>query len=259
MRSALVLCLAWCLTWPALAEPSQALIEGGIYTPLYQIGKVPGPVKVESFLLDRYPVTNGDYLKFVEANPRWRRSKVKRVFADNQYLRHWAGDLDCGQGAAQRPVVNVSWFAARAYARWKGQRLPTQDEWEFTARADEASLDATGKPEFRARILAWYGKPTPEPLPATGTTFENVYGVHDLHGLVWEWVEDFNTVFVTGESREDSGLNRGLFCAAGAVGSSDPSDYAAYMRYAFRSSLKGRYTVGNLGFRCAQDIPGEKK
>ena len=59
---------------------------------------------------------------------------------------------------------------------------------------------------------------------------------------------------ITGESREDSGLNRGLFCGAGAVGSADVADYAAFMRFAFRGSLRGSYCVRNLGFRCASDV-----
>ena len=74
-----------------------------------------------------------------------------------------------------------------------------------------------------------------------------------MHGLVWEWVDDYNTALVTGESRGDSGLDRNLFCGSESVGSSDPKDYAAFMRFAFRSSLEAKYTVRNLGFRCATD------
>jgi formylglycine-generating enzyme required for sulfatase activity len=236
------------------AEPAQVRIAGDSYTPLYQVGDGVNKVKVKGFLLDRYPVTNQDFLSFVKQNPRWQRSRVKRIFADEGYLRHWKGDLDIGQDAGDRAVVNVSWFAAKAYAEWKGQRLPTQDEWEFVARADENSKDATQDPKFHRRILNWYGRPTPNPVPKIGSTYKNVYGVYDLHGLVWEWVGDFNTVLVTGESRQDTGIDRGLYCAGGSVGSTDPSDYAAYMRYAFRSSLNARYTVGNLGFRCAADL-----
>lgn len=241
------------LSQAGLSEPAQARISGGSYLPLYQVGKVSTRVQVEDFLIDRYPVTNADFLDFVRSNPKWQRSKVKRIFADDGYLKHWKSDLEPGSDMANRPVVNISWFAAKAYAEWKGKRLPTQDEWEYVARADEKSQDATKDPEFHRRILAWYGKPTPNPLPEVGSGFRNVYGVHDLHGIVWEWVGDFNTVLVTGESRQDSGIDRGLYCAAGAVGSNDPSDYASYMRYAFRSSLNARYTVGNLGFRCASE------
>jgi formylglycine-generating enzyme required for sulfatase activity len=79
-----------------------------------------------------------------------------------------------------------------------------------------------------------------------------------MHGLVWEWVEDFNSAMVTGESRADSGIERDLFCGSGAASASDFRDYAAFMRYAFRSSLDAKYAVSNLGFRCARSVGAEK-
>ncbi|MFT6408028.1 MAG: sulfatase activating formylglycine-generating enzyme [Arenicella sp.] len=75
-----------------------------------------------------------------------------------------------------------------------------------------------------------------------------------MHGVVWEMVRDFNTALVTGESRGDSSLDKQLFCGAGASSSVDPSDYAAFMRYALRSSYSASYTLSSLGFRCAKDI-----
>ena len=104
-------------------------------------------------------------------------------------------------------------------------------------------------------LYAWLARPVPAILPAAGNARPNFYGVRDLHGLVWEWVEDFNTAMVTGESRGDSGLERNLFCGAGSVGAKDTSDYAAFMRQALRSSLKANNTTSALGFRCAQDHP----
>ena len=55
-----------------------------------------------------------------------------------------------------------------------------------------------------------------------------------------------------------SGIDRKLYCAGGALGATDTRNYAAFMRYAFRSSLKGNYTVPNLGFRGARDAKPEK-
>jgi formylglycine-generating enzyme len=69
---------------------------------------------------------------------------------------------------------------------------------------------------------------------------------------VWEWVDDFNTALVTGESRADTGLERTLFCGAGAVSARDLTNYPAFMRAGFRSSLHASYVVPNLGFRCAK-------
>ena len=238
------------------ADDGMVLIPAGSYTPLFV--KDAKPIEVAAFHLDTAPITNGQFLEFVRANPKWRRSQVKRLFADANYLKHWAGDLDLGPEAealAKAPVTNISWFAARAFLKPLGKRLPTTDEWELAASADETRTDATADPAFHTRILEWYATPNPEKFPNTESFPENAFGVRALHGLVWEWVRDFNNATVTGESRGDSTLDRGLFCAGGALNSADPSNYAAFMRYAFRSSLSGNYTVANLGFRGARSAP----
>ena len=230
------------------------LVPAGTYEPLY-ISE--GEKKVAAFFLDEVPVTNALFLEFVRANPRWRRSAVAPIFADAHYLEHWAGDLDLGDTSkvlADGPVTNVSWFAARAYARWRGKRLPTMAEWEMAAAASATSARGKDDPEHYRRILEWYARPTRFPLPAVSSAPRDFHGVRGLHGLVWEWVEDFNTALVSGESRADAGLDRNLFCGAGAAGASDFRDYAAFMRYAFRSSLGASYAVPNLGFRCARSI-----
>lgn len=232
-----------------------AAIPAGSYTPLY--AKDLEPVQVDAFLLDKSPVTNAQFLDFVRAHPEWRRSRVKRLFADDNYLSHWAGDLDLGPDSekiADAPVTRVSWFAARAYLKTLGKRLPTIDEWEYVAIADETRANATSDPAFHQRILEWYSAPTPKVTPKAASFPENIHGIRALHGLVWEWVRDFNNATVTGESRGDGNLERSLFCAGGALSAGDPSNYAAFMRYAFRSSLAGNYAVGNLGFRGARAI-----
>jgi formylglycine-generating enzyme required for sulfatase activity len=231
-------------------------VKGGTYQPFN--GAQGDRVEVSSFYMDVYPVTNADYLEFVRENPQWRRSQVKKVFADEGYLQHWAGDLDLGLQAEQirnGPVTNVSWFAARAYAAWRGKRLPTLDEWEFAAQASAEKPFAGQDPAFVGKILDWYSRPKPPTHPSVGKNPPNFYAIYDLHGLVWEWVLDFNSVFTTGDSREGGGINTQFYCAAGSATASDTENYAAFMRFAFRGSLEGDYTVKNLGFRCAKDIP----
>jgi formylglycine-generating enzyme required for sulfatase activity len=230
-----------------------AMVEGGTYLPMF--GERDKPRAVAPFLLDRTPVTNAEYLEFVRENPKWQRSKVSRLFTSEGYLSHWAGDLELGPSAPEdAPVVQVSWFAARAYLKACGKRLPTEDEWEFSARADATRIDATTDPAFLNRILGWYGKPNPPVLPAVSTAEKDFRGITGMHGLVWEWVSDFNNQMVTGAARNDSSLDRSLFCAGGALSATDAVNYAAFMRYAFRSSLEGNYTVTNLGFRGARDL-----
>jgi len=230
-------------------KANMVTIPSGEYSPLYTTDKTPR--KVASFEIDINCVTKRQFLEFVKQNPKWQRSKVSKMFADKSYLKNWVSDLDTGDDL-DSPVTYISWFAARAYAKSLGKRLPTVDEWEYLARADTKQPDGTADKKYNEIILAWYGARAPKPLPSPDTFEANFYGVKALHGLVWEWNEDFNNAMVTGESRGDSGLDRKLFCAAGAVGTTDVSNYAAFMRYAFRSSLKGNYTTANLGFRCAK-------
>jgi len=243
-------------------------VPAGSYVPLYQ-REARDPVTgnlvrraesrpVPAFLLDEKPVTNREYLQFVRDRPEWRRSAVKSTFADENYLRHWAGDLELGPLAPPRsPVVYVSWFAARAFLAARGKRLPKVDEWEFAGAASETEADASRDSGFQERLRDWYARPTPAVLPAVESTLRNLYGIWDLHGLIWEWTLDFNSALVTGESRGDASLDRGLYCGGAASGAADFENYPAFMRFAYRSSLQARYATGNLGFRGARDLKGE--
>lgn len=227
-------------------------VPAGSYTLFYQ-NKTGRPVPVRSFYLDARAVTNSEFLAFVKANPRWTKSKISPLYADAGYLRHWAGDLNLGENARQlanSPVTNVSWYAANAYCRWKGKRLPSLEEWEY---AGQARVLNDPRP-LEKIILAWYSQPTPKNLPPVGSANTNAYQVSDMHGLIWEWVADFNSILMEGDSRSSSSLNRDLFCASGSFGASNKEDYAAFMRFAFRGSLQATYTVGNLGFRCAKNL-----
>lgn len=232
-----------------------AELPAGVHRPLFRPADEPPVELVEAFLLDRCPVTNGEFLEFVRAHPRWQRSQVKRLFADEHYLQHWSGDLELGANAQpNQPVVWVSWFAAKAYAAWQGKRLPTVAEWEYAAAASPTRVDGENDPAFQRALRHWYSTPAPESLPRVGAGLANHLGVHDLHGLIWEWTADFNTATVTGDARGDTGIERQLFCGAGSTGAKDPANFPAFMRYGFRSSLKAAYTVHNLGFRCARDL-----
>lgn len=242
-----------CLTRGGDDLDGMALVEGGEFQPLF--GERDKLLRVAPFRLDRHPVTNAEFLAFVIDHPDWQRSRVKRLFADERYLSHWAGDLELGDKApSDAPVVWVSWFAARAFLVAQEKRLPTEAEWEFAARADATRIDATGDAAFKEKLLAWYGQPAPVRLPAVGSLVADFRGVAGMHGAVWEWVADFNNRVVSPGARNDGTLDRNLFCAGGAAGATDVSDYAAFMRYAFRSSLKGASTVGSLGFRGACDM-----
>lgn len=239
---------------PAPDAAGMVLIPAGEYRPLLRARDEPERVPVAAFRLDARPVTNAEFLEFVRAQPKWRRSRVGPLFADRGYLGDWAGDLELGERApADSPVVRVSWFAARAYAAWRGKRLPATAEWERAASAGFTGENGMAEPAYRAAALGWLGERAPERLPAAGLGRPNLHGARDLVTLIWEWVDDFNTAMVTGESRADSGLERTLFCGAGAAGAQDLTNYPAFIRTGMRSSLRASYVVPNLGFRCAAD------
>jgi protein SCO1/2 len=80
----------------------------------------------------------------------------------------------------------------------------------------------------------------------------NLYGVYDLHGLVWEWVEDFNALFIGADNRNQGDPDVIKFCGSGALSVEDRENYPVMMRLAMLSSLRANSTTANLGFRCAQ-------
>ncbi len=234
-----------------------AFIEGSRYIPLY--GRDSTVVEVKDFEMDIYPVSNSQYLEFVKKFPKWQKSKVIRLFADKSYLANWETDFKLKDSEkSNSPITYVSWFAAKAYCECQGKRLPTVDEWEYVAMADQTTKDARVKETYNQQILAWY-EATRSNENNIGQTPKNVWGVYDLHGLVWEWTLDFNSVLISGESRKDTDKDNNLFCGSASVNTTDLMNYAAFMRYAIRGSLKAKYSMKNLGFRCVKDIKIESK
>ncbi|WP_421978849.1 formylglycine-generating enzyme family protein [Roseivirga seohaensis] len=245
------LCLVIPLTTLA-QQKNMVLVKGGEFIPLYGVDSA--TVKVNSFFMDVYPVTNAEYQQFVIDHPKWRKSKVLKLYADASYLANWENDTTFSKDfLPNAPITSVSWFAAKSYCEYQGKRLPTVDEWEYAAMADAVSPDARKKEDYNKYILSWYETSNTIKNPI-GSTFKNYWGIYDLHGAAWEWTLDFNSVLISGESRKDVDKDSDLFCGSAAVGASDLMNYAAFMRYAFRGSIKARYSIKNLGFRCIQDV-----
>ena len=203
-------------------------------------------IRVKAFLLDVNQVTNEEFLEFVTTNPDWQKGKVTQLFADKHYLQHWGENgKEFSPSDAKKPVVNVSWFAAQNYCESRGKRLPSTDEWEYV-------LEDMGRDkEFIHRsVMEWYSIPNRE-LPSLVNRSKNGLGVADLVAVVWEWTNDFNNFMVRSDSR-DSG-SKAAFCGGGSLNVTELDNYAAFMRYSYRSSLQGNFTGRNLGFRCAKD------
>jgi len=241
------------LLWLALASAAQAAVyvpvPGGPFESVLPQGAA--SVQVAPFSLRATPVTVAEYADFLRAHPEWQRGLAPAVLADARYLLQWAGPAEPGPLNARSPVTEVSWFAASAFCEAEGGRLPTWLEWEYAAAADATRPDARNDAAWTRRILAWYEQPGGAALAAVGGE-ANVWGARDLHGLVWEWVDDFNALFIAGDSRTQGDPDLLKFCGAGAISIIGRDSYAVLMRIALLSSLNAADTTSSLGFRCAQ-------
>lgn len=247
--------IAWAAPVLAGAPNAAPTLPGGEFKTVVPFEEGKDSTWLPPFRLDPKLVTNRDFLSFVTAHPDWQRSHAPRLFAGEGYLGHWQEDLELGPAAlADQPVTRVSWFAATEYCDAKGGRLPRWHEWEFAAAADEERVDARDDPAWRQRILAWYAVPSNRALATVASGKANAWGLYDMQGLVWEWVEDYNALLVSSDNREQGGADKLQFCGAGAITMEQKENYAVLMRVAMLSSLEANFATRDLGFRCAYDI-----
>lgn len=261
MRAIAVVVMSVGLSTVAAAAPVAAsyarVPKGELVSVLPPDGKS-GKAEIPALDVRVLPVTNEEMLAFVLRRPEWRRDKVASIFADANYLSHWPSATRLAAEQAKQPITHVSWFAASAFCEAEGGRLPTWHEWEYLAAADATRTDARSDPAWRERILAWYARPSNAPLPNVGGG-ANVYKVRDLHGLVWEWVDDYSGLMVASDSRKQGDPDTMKFCGSGAISMQDKENYAVLMRIAMLSSLQARDTTKNLGFRCVRPIKEKSK
>ncbi len=240
-----------CLAEPV--APAYVEIPAGSMASVLSSGSTDNPpTVVEAFALRRRPVTVAEFMRFTARNPQWSAANVPAVFADKNYLHF----IDARGGAAPNPeqaVTNVSWFAAQAYCESEQARLPSWYEWEYVAAADATRADARKDPLWRARILGWYSAPSGTRRLTVGGA-PNYYGVENMHGLIWEWVDDFNALLVSADSRNQGDPDQLQYCGAGAISLQDRENFAVLMRVALLSSLNGADSTNDLGFRCARSL-----
>jgi formylglycine-generating enzyme required for sulfatase activity len=233
-------------------------VPEGRFAPLFGLPEGWDDQPVAAFRLDARQVTVGEFRRFLAVKPEWTSSRRRgTAFADGSYLATFtSAPTGTGETGESFPITHVSWFAARAYCAHVGGRLPTTLEWEYVAAATPTQRNGTEDPAQTEAILNWYARPTgTETLREVGLGTPNVYGAVDMHTLVWEWTDDFNAAFLSTDSRSQGDRAKDLVCGAGAVGAARSTDYATYMRYAYRGSLQPTFTQPNLGFRCAYDEP----
>lgn len=134
---------------------------------------------VDSFLIDKYPVTNEQYYHFISETGYSPRDTVN-------YLKHWVNGL-YELGKEKYPVVWVSLEDAKAYAEWAGKRLPTEAEWQLAARGTDNRLWPWGDEFHGTKCNNAFGRPTPVDAFSKG---QSPYGVMDMVGNVWQLTGD---------------------------------------------------------------------
>ncbi|MFQ5646363.1 MAG: SUMF1/EgtB/PvdO family nonheme iron enzyme, partial [bacterium] len=207
-------------------------------------------VSLNPFWIDRLEVTNRQYQEFVKANSQWNKYNIPSRYCDENYLKHWDGDqypID----KADHPVVFVSWYAAKAYARWKGKRLPTEAEWEKTARGEKGLIWPWGN-QWNSANLNSHESGFQGTVPV-GSFLQGAspYKVLDMAGNVWEWCNDWygRDYYNSAPTQNPQGALKGRLkvLRGGSWGS-----YQKNTRSANRYQVPPTFCGYSIGFRCAK-------
>jgi len=236
----------------------------GVGARLLQDEQPKHPVTLDDFYIDRYPVTNEQFKKFTDANSEWRPGRIPPQFDNGNYLRHWTTSSSEFGARAHHPVVNVNWYAAVAYCRWIGKRLPSEAEWEYASRGGLNALFPWGdEPPDKTRANfagAHLGGTSP-----IGTYPANGYGLFDMAGNVWEFLlDEWRPYPSSPEKNPAAGENR--FADATAFlqvktrrvirgGSFDGAPVNLWVDY--RDSHPPNDSREFVGFRCAKSAADE--
>jgi formylglycine-generating enzyme required for sulfatase activity len=187
-----------------------------------------------------------------------RRVKLTKGFwmgkyevTQKQYEAVMGSDPSNFKGA-NLPVETVSWDDAVAFGRKAGVRLPTEAEWEYACRAGTNTKFHSGDRENDLARVAWYFSNSNGRTHPVGGKQANAFGLHDMHGNVWEWCADWYGNYPNNEETNPTGTASGQ-CRVLRGGSWYSEDYLSH------SAVRGRYSPANsyygFGFRVCLDFP----
>ncbi len=197
---------------------------------------------ISAFYMDKYPVTNADFKKFLDATHYHPAD-------DLNFLKDWK-DGNYPQGWADKPVTWVSLEDARAYAKWSGKRLPHEWEWQYAAQGNDGRIYPWGNDWDASRVpVVDHGRTMRGPDNVSAhPTGASPSGVMDMVGNVWQWTDEYVDDHTRG------GILRG--------GSYyQPLGSLWYFPQAYRNDQHGKLLLmapsydrsGAVGFRCVKD------
>ena len=155
-----------------------------------------------SFALGKHELTRGEFARFVSASSyktEAERSQGCAVWDGNKFAKDASKNWRSPGFAqtASSPVVCISWNDAQAYLAWlnkkvpgKGFRLPSEAEWEYAARAGSSSKWSFGDDESQLGAHAWFSANSGTNTHPVAQKRPNAFGLYDMHGNAWEWVQD---------------------------------------------------------------------
>lgn len=199
-------------------------------------------VQLRPFYIDRYEVTNRQYLAFLGSFPPGEAAR--RV--PSTWTRGPEGAFQIPSGREDHPVTGVSWEDAAAYASWTGRRLPTEDEWEAAARGPQSQVYPWGNgfEPWRPNHNGTGIKDTAAAGSFRGD--RSVYGCFDMAGNVMEWTASLPDGKTISKLREN-----GNVILRGGSFRKGPASASAIYRWAYPGQTTRE---ADIGFRCAQDV-----
>jgi len=208
-------------------------------------------VSLSSFALDVHPVTNEQFVRFLQAMGGEKdRNNNDIIRLRDSRIKRSSGKLLIESGYAKHPVVGVTWYGAIAYARWVGKRLPTEAEWEAAASSGLDVQFPTGKDVERTEANFFSSDTTP-----VMSYPPNAFGFHDTAGNVYEWCQDwyaYNYYDASAlEPMNPLGPPQGVYrVLRGGCWKSLKED----LRCSHRHRNNPGTVNGTYGFRCAADV-----
>jgi formylglycine-generating enzyme required for sulfatase activity len=167
---------------------------------------------------------------------------------------------DSNWGRDDRPVINVSWDDAKQYVAWlsritgRDYRLLTEAEWEYAARAGSSARFAFGEAEEQIDKYAWYIKNSGRRTQPVALKKANAFGLYDMHGNVFEWVEDPSHNNYIGAPTDGSAWLQGGDDSSRVIRGGSWYYFPRVLRAAFRLKYSTSFRNSDLGFRLARTL-----